>query len=116
MVRPTKTLGSEDWNGTDWQPYYKSVEEIGGFLEQTPVRYCILLNRRQQEAPAIRVYPHDALLEQAVAANPAQWHLLAEFPAAGGGSYRIFENLSWTPASEQKVYAEVNRIWMKYLP
>jgi len=113
MLRPTKVLGSEDWNGTNWQPYYKSVDEIRTFFERTPVRYCILVNMPRI---GVRTYPHDALLEEAVAGDPAQWHLLLERATAGGASYRVFENLQWTPASERKVYAEVKRIWMKYLP
>lgn len=124
LLRPTKVLGSEDWNGTNWQPYYKSLDEIRTFFERTPVRYCILVNTLRRPAPSeapdeslkIRTYPHDALLEVAVAANPAEWRLLLERTTANGGSYRVFQNLRWTPASEQRVYAEVSRVWTKYLP
>ena len=124
MLRPTKVLGSEDWNGTNWQPYYNSVDEIRTFFERTPVKYCILVSMPRQRSPreapdasiGLRTYPHDALLEAAVAANPAQWHLLLERATASGTSYRIFENLRWTVSSEQKVYAELKRLWMRYLP
>lgn len=121
MLRPTKMLGSEDWNGTNWESYYKSGNEIRGFFERTPVRYCILVNlQSRQEKPdsltGIRSYPHDALLQNVVATNPTQWRLLVERPRRGEGSYQVFENLQWTPASEQRVHSEVTRIWSSYLP
>jgi hypothetical protein len=123
MLRPTKMLGTEDWNGTNWQPYYQSLDEIGAFLKRVPVRYCILARRpphpsamAQDASIGSRIYPHDALLERAVAGNPSGWRLVYEHPTASGGAYRIFENQEWTPQSEPRVLAEVSRLWRKYLP
>ena len=123
MLRPTKMLGTEDWNGTDWRPYYRSLAEIGAFLKRAPVRYCILpampphpLPQAQDASIGFRTYPHDALLESALAGNPSQWRLIFAHATAGGGSYRIFENQEWTPQSEARVHAEVSKLWMKYLP
>jgi len=116
MLRPTKMLGAEDWNGTNWHAYYPSLEDIQRFLERTPVRYCILVQPAQPAPSDFRIYPHDTLLEAAVSSNPMQWRLVFEKRAENGAFNRVYQNLSWTPESEKKVYAEVSRIWTQYLP
>lgn len=107
ILRPTKLFGEEDWNGSNWRPYYTSTSEIDAFLTRVPVRYCILAplngNRRH--------YPHDELLESAVGNRPKAWRLIFN----GEDGYRVYENASWAPSSEPVVLNELKRLSPSYL-
>jgi hypothetical protein len=111
IVRPTKLFGEENWNGTDWRPYYTSLDEVNSLFERIPIRYCIL--------PAVaggRRYPHDDLLEAALA-DSSRWRRVPYGPEnQGPTAYRIYENLQWTPAVEPAVYREIRRTLEKHLP
>lgn len=104
LLRPTKMLGNEDWNGTAWKPYYNSVQELEGFFDNTPVKYFVL-GRRER-----RNYPHNDLLRAMAAADPARWRLVYNSDPSGEKGYQVYENTRWTPASETQVYAEADRI------
>jgi len=111
FVRPTKLFGEEDWNGTNWKPYYKSVEEIEALFRRIPVKYCIL-----SSSSSGRHYPHDVLLESAVAANLQSWQLVFESGSKGtGAGYRVYENRLWTPLAERQVYEELRGRLPSYL-
>ena len=42
ILRPTKVFGDENWNGTDWHPFYSTTAELRAFFDRVPVKYCIL--------------------------------------------------------------------------
>jgi hypothetical protein len=109
LVRPTKILGKEDWNGSDWQPFYRSQEELEAFLERMPVKYCVLYR-----APR-RNYPHDAWLRSMVASRSDWWRPVYRHEAPGYQAFDVYENTRWTPASESLVYEETNRTVPKVL-
>jgi len=109
LVRPTKILGKEDWNGSDWKPFYRSPEELEAFLERMPVKYCVLYR-----APR-RNYPHDAWLRSMVAGRPDWWRPVYRHEAPGYQAFDVYENTRWTPASESLVYEETNRTVPKVL-
>jgi hypothetical protein len=104
LVRPTKMLGQEDWNGSDWKPYYRTVQELGAFFEKTPVKYCIL-NREPR-----RSYPHDELLRTMLISEPDRWRPVNPPHNGSEPGYFIYENTHWTPAAEPLVYQETNRV------
>jgi hypothetical protein len=106
ILRPTKLFGEEDWNGSNWHPYFNSAAEIDAFFQRTPVKYCILA-----PSGAGRRYPHDSLLESEVAGNPAAWHLIFN----GEEGYQVYENAHWTPGSEPIVLKELRRLSPSYL-
>ncbi len=110
FLRPTKLFGEEDWNGTNWKPYYRSSEEVEALFRRIPVKYCIL-----SSSGSGRRYPHDQLLESVVAENPESWELVFASGAGTRGAYRIFENRHWTPAAEALVYSELYQRLPKYL-
>jgi Dolichyl-phosphate-mannose-protein mannosyltransferase len=109
LLRPTKMLGEEDWNGTSWKPYYSSVEEMKGFFKRTPVKYFIL------GRPGRRSYPHDDLLRAMAESDPSWWRLVYDSDAGSGKGYQVYENMRQTLASESMVYAEADRIVNKVL-
>jgi hypothetical protein len=106
ILRPTKVFGDENWNGTNWHPFYTSATKLQVFFDRVPVKYCIL-------APpaAGRSYPHEQMLESVVGGNPEQWHLIF----SGDGGFRVYENTHWTPDSEPVVLNEVKRLAPSYL-
>ncbi len=106
ILRPTKLFGEEDWNGTNWRPFYTSEAQIEAFFERVPVKYCIL-----GPSSNVRSYPHEQLLESMVGANPEQWHLIF----SGDGGIRVYENARWTPESEPVVLKELQRLSPSYL-
>ncbi|MEO8367683.1 MAG: glycosyltransferase family 39 protein [Candidatus Solibacter sp.] len=110
LVRPTKILGKEDWNGSDWQPFYRSQEELEAFMERMPVKYCVVYR-----APR-RNYPHDQWLRSMVAGRPAWWRPVYRNAAAVEYlSYDVYENTRWVADSERLVYQETDRIVPKVL-
>ena len=106
VLRPTKVFGDENWNGTNWHPFYTSAADLRAFFDRVPMKYCIL-------APpaAGRSYPHEQMLEYVMAANPEQWRLIY----SGEGGFRVYENAHWTPESEPAVLNEVKRLSPSYL-
>ena len=109
IVRPTKMLGEEDWNGSDWKPYYRSTDELQAFLERMPVKYCIL------SRSAERKYPHDELLRSMTVDKPNEWHQVYTHDSGGGRGYSVYENTRWTPEAEPLVYRETNRVVNQFL-
>jgi hypothetical protein len=111
LVRPTKIFGEEDWNGTNWRPYYHSVDALNELLRRVPLRYCVL-----SELKTGRRYPHDELLESAVAGNREPWRLVYSDRDGDAGRIRIYENPRWTPALEQVALRELRCLQVKQLP
>jgi hypothetical protein len=102
VVRPTKVLGQEDWNGSAWHPSYDPVGGLGPALQRFPVKYCILLDSPREQ------YLHDKMLESTVAGHPQSWHIV--FQENGRtNAFRIYENAGWSRASEVTVYREVKK-------
>lgn len=103
LIRPTKVFGKEDWNGSHWEPF-QFAGGLPGLFVKMPVKYCIL-----SRSVARRHYPHDELLESAVARNPAGWRLV--YSSAGRG-FQIYENRAWTSGNQTDaaVLGELHRI------
>jgi hypothetical protein len=110
FVRPTKLFGKEDWNGTNWQPYYKSLSELEALFARIPIKYCILARSSKG-----RRYPHDQLLEAEMAMNPGFWRLICSEGRKGQPEYTVYENTRWQVASESAVYRELHGAIGKFL-
>jgi hypothetical protein len=110
LVRPTKLFGKEDWNGSDWRPYYHSVDELKALFERIPIRYCILSGSAKA-----RKYRHDELL-QSVVSDSQSWQPVFQGGTGNSPDYRIYENKRWQPESEKTVYREISLLWAQHLP
>ena len=104
LVRPTKFLVSEDWNGGQTTPYYHSPDELARMLHDTPVRFCVLLQRG-----AGRVYDHDRELHSLLTAYPDRWRVIYTAPEPSATAFQVFENTQWTPAAERATEDAVRR-------
>jgi hypothetical protein len=102
FVRPTKLFGKENWNGTDWQPHYKSLSELEALFVRIPIKYCILSRTGKG-----RRYPHDQLLETEMVAHPEIWRLVFRQGEKDQPEYAVYENARWRAASETVVYREL---------
>ena len=107
ILRPTKLLGEEDWNGTNWHPYYTSASEIEAFLARVPVKYCILAPSETD----VRHYPHDPLIKSIMDSHPQDWHPIFK----GEDGSQVYENTHWKPDSESAVLKEMRNLSPSYL-
>jgi hypothetical protein len=109
FIRPTKLFGEENWNGTNWQPYYRSVSELETLFQRIPIRYCILARSNKG-----RKYLHDELLMAEIAAHPESWRLIFREGGQGQPEYTVYENAHWAMGSEAGVSRELRVVLGKF--
>jgi hypothetical protein len=91
VLRSSKVLADESWSGDTYELRYTDPQAVVRYLNQVPVRYIILQNRGFN-------VPHQRLLREALAANPAQFVLSGSFPLTVDGqrtedAIAVYENL-----------------------
>jgi hypothetical protein len=111
ILRPTKVFGEEDWNGSNWRPYYTSTAEIEAFFRRAPVKYCIVAR-----GTTGRKYPHDSLLRELVTGNPGWRQLIFKSEPGSAAEYLVYENRAWTPQAEAGLSAQLSRLRPGSLP
>jgi len=97
MVRPTKFLASESWNGTHYRIRFSTVGELRAALSDVPLRYCIIDHEAKE-------YPHDRLLKTLLREDADKWR-----PLLSRGRFTVYENADWSPQSEERVSAAMRR-------
>jgi len=97
LVRPTKFLASESWNGTDYQIRYSSVQDLRAVFSDVPVRYIIIDEKAKE-------YPHDRTLKAFLRETAGTWR-----QRLSSGRFSVYENTAWSPQSEERVSAAMRR-------
>ncbi len=82
VLRASKVLASSTWGGEEYEPLFKSTEEIMTYLDKIPVGIVVT----DRSMPENRRVPHHQLLEETVAAYPQNWRLLGTYPVTRKGT------------------------------
>src|SRR5262249_53912077 len=106
ILRASKVLASSTWMGANYKLKYQTPEEIGRFLENAPVTR-VVLDKTSAEPP-----PHHALLEKALASEPAVWRPEQMGP---NSPVQIFDRAEAPAPSAGAVYLDLTTTLKKSL-
>ncbi len=95
LLRPTKVLSREDWNGGSYQLKVKNKDQMNAFFNRVPVRFVVLQGQRQRR-------PHDILLADYLRSLPQQWQLRYS-SGSGPNTYTVYENVKRPPDADHLV-------------
>jgi Dolichyl-phosphate-mannose-protein mannosyltransferase len=74
VLRASKVLADDNWNGTAYIPRYKNAEQLDRCIEEAGVGYLVL-----DSSKGSRIYPHHRQLLQIVQDYPEQWRLVERY-------------------------------------
>lgn len=87
VLRGTKMLARTDWNATSYRPLAKDAADLLRQLDAVGVGHVVV-----DTSAAAQALPHDRQLEEAIAAFPERFRLIASYPRADArGEVRLYE-------------------------
>jgi hypothetical protein len=84
LIRGTKLLASQDWNGGDYRPRITSADDCERLLASIPVR-VLVMDRRSSASRQ----PFFDIVEAMLRKFGNEWRLVHEFPSPGDSSHAI---------------------------
>jgi hypothetical protein len=108
IVRHTKYLVQEDWNGGRRKELFETVPAMRAQFDKAPIHF-IVLDKEGRGAP----YQSEVVLEEMVASDPGRWRQVFGSPNSG---IRIFEDSTWSPRSETVLASESRRNLLRMTP
>ena len=94
LVRPTKLLASETWNGDLYQAKYSDQNEMIAALDRFPMRFIIISKGKPMEALS-----HDRVLQAVVEGHPERWRLVD----AHSDSWALYERSDGRTLSDDEM-------------
>src|SRR5208283_4632036 len=81
VIRATKTLSNTNWLGTEYENLCSNPREVVDRLDEMPITYVVVDRSVRPDA----LFPHQKLLDRAIADHPAFFQQLGAFNATRNG-------------------------------
>lgn len=81
VLRASKVLSTSRWNGSEYDAFYKTPQEMMSYLETIPIGIVVM---DLSTPPELQV-AHHRILEMTLATYPHRWELLGTFPLTRNG-------------------------------
>lgn len=76
VLRASKVLADEQWNGGDYRSLYSTPQQILAYLSSVPVRIVVI----DSSIPDGLLVEHEEMLRQAITASSSEWKPLGSYP------------------------------------
>jgi hypothetical protein len=82
VLRGSKALSNSRWDGSSYQPYFETTDEMWGFLRETPVGVVVA----DRSVPPRYQTPDQQVLWDTLDVTAAHWTLLGTYPLIRDGT------------------------------
>jgi hypothetical protein len=105
ILRASKVLISDDWNGRDYQLHFRTLDEMQARLEAFPVALLVL----DSSTNPAQWFSHHTMLDQLVQERRDAWELLSSHDVRRQGevfsqALRIYRLINWQSLPKAKVH------------
>ena len=112
ILRASKVLITDDWNGRDYQLHFTSLDAIQAQLEAFPVALLVL----DSSTNPAQWFEHHSLLEKLVQERGETWELLGSHDVRRAGelfpkALRIYRLKDWEALAPADIYLQAPREW-----
>ena len=103
LIRPSKLMSYQSWNGTSYRARYASSQEVRALFDRMPVDLIVARMDSYPQMPR-----HAALLRDMLLASPDRWRQVSSVTSASGKQYAAYQAVNSAPFSPAALKQQVD--------